>query len=599
MSFNLKNFLSKKASQNLDVTTEGQLDNRQSNPNSLQESQLDNVRHDSPISLAEKQLDAVRSGKAQKELTEAQFLSGRKIADGITEKQLSKSQYGGSLDSVEKRLDNVRTAQAENEEPPQEYVSGHEGRCPRCGALMTCTDKDCHESSGHEAICPDCLSEERQSSFNLKDFFKKSAKKSDAEKTTEGQFGKRNDSDPSVLTEKQLDNSSAAKQSTTESLLEKARTGEADRLVEARLDDNNSKLMAHRNPDASKGNIHKLEEQRIKAGTLSEQEKYDAASKTDKALMLPEVKGKDGLRTAAKVPGPEEFGYGLNAEAMKLLKQYDIGPSDLFRYMGPNTPFADIYAGIQAAQKGDNATLQKALEQRFGKNNLMQRRLSSPVQGQISREASRKTKLAQFDEPFNIGYMERETPGWDEGDTFERITANPDRLTEKTRSDRRLRRQELEDLALIDELTKDIDVPSDDDLQQIDENDDELDQNLSSDEVLPEEEEGGSLNLPEAFVEDTIKDFEVGATTMRQIILSFDPEEFDDKTQVIGSATGYMFSKHPALFGAKIEISKSMSVSMDNGKVTITLPVSAFAKKERRKPQRKLVPNAPTDVGMT
>ena len=60
------------------------------------------------------------------------------------------------------------------------------------------------------------------------------------------------------------------------------------------------------------------------------------------------------------------YGQGLNPNVMKLLKQYNIGPHELFEYDTANSNFPDIYEGIQKAKQGDLASLQMALKKRFG-----------------------------------------------------------------------------------------------------------------------------------------------------------------------------------------------------------------------------------------
>ena len=249
MQFNLKSYLTKSAASDLNTTTEGQLKNKGKAPASLQEGQLDKSRVGEPKAIAEKQLDGVRSKKdAPSSTTEAQLGNNSESANSTTEKQLSGNQVGGSTAPVEKRLEKVREA-----------------------------------------------------TFNLKTFMAKHAKKNDpSNQVTEGQLGERGKKEPKDLTDAQLDKGRKdTKPVTTQALLEKARTGEADRLVEARLDSSDSKLVKHRNPSASAGDIPKLEEQRIKASKKAEGEKYKPASETDKGLMLPKVDGKDGLKTAA------------------------------------------------------------------------------------------------------------------------------------------------------------------------------------------------------------------------------------------------------------------------------------------------------------
>ena len=84
----------------------------------------------------------------------------------------------------------------------------------------------------------------------------------------------------------------------TEERLEKVRTGSAQSLTEGQLDDSKSKLVRHRNTEASAGDIGKLEEQRL-ASKPVEKEKYKPASTTEKDGQYPLVEGKDGLKTAS------------------------------------------------------------------------------------------------------------------------------------------------------------------------------------------------------------------------------------------------------------------------------------------------------------
>ena len=69
----------------------------------------------------------------------------------------------------------------------------------------------------------------------------------------------------------------------------------------------------------------------------------------------------------SKVPSKGEFGAGLNADAMKLLAQYGIDATELFRYDTPETGYPALNAGIQAAKNGDNEALRQALIDQFEK----------------------------------------------------------------------------------------------------------------------------------------------------------------------------------------------------------------------------------------
>jgi len=453
MSFNLKGFLAKQAANSsIDQVTEGQLDNNNKNPDKLQENQLDSKRGKVPSSIIEKQLSPTRVKNTTPDvLTEVQ-ISGQDDGPNVTsEKQLEANREDASTAPVEKRLDAVR-----------------------------------------------------ESSFNLKNFFKM-ADKEESNQLTEGQLGKRKDSNIGVITDKQLEGDrSETKPVTTQALLEKARTGEGQKLTEAMMDESKSSLVKHRNPEVAYGNIPKLEEQRL-AHQKSESEKYEAASTTDKKLMLPEVEGKDGLKTA-------------------------------------------------------------------------------------SINSSRMQKTAQFDEPFDIGFLERETPGWNESDTFERIRPDVESLASFRA---RKKREELEDESLIDAVIKDVDVPSDDELSGIDEeiDTDEDDNFVDPAEAKKKEKEdvmpGGKSEVHSDFVETFVQDVDVGTSQVRQITLSFNPDNFENRIDVKDGAVSYLFTKYPSLFSFKvgrnpIEISKTLTIRMDEGKVMATIPTAAFQPKKKQ-----------------
>jgi hypothetical protein len=106
---------------------------------------------------------------------------------------------------------------------------------------------------------------------------------------------------PEEVTDKQLDPLRVGSQDATmESLLEKARTGSAEVLLEKSLDDSKGQFGSkHRDASTYEGDISKLEEKRI-ANTNSEKEEYEAASETPKRQRWWEMKTKDGLKIASK-----------------------------------------------------------------------------------------------------------------------------------------------------------------------------------------------------------------------------------------------------------------------------------------------------------
>jgi len=280
MTFNLKQSLTKTAAKvNLNELIEKQLSNSGKAPAETAEAQLEKARSGEPKDLAEKQLDKARNSKsATDELIEAQLDGKGKVPTATAEAQLDAGRTTHSEAPIEKRLDQVREA-----------------------------------------------------GFNLQAYLtQKTAKKNKKDvSTTEGQLGNKNDG-PKDVTEKQLeDGRNESKVATTEKLLEKARTGAATTLTEGQLDGSKSKLVQHRNAETSAGNINKLEEQRIAAKNTPEKEKYEAASETDKKLMLPEVKGKDGLKTASVKDEAKKVLAGDQKAGIRLLAMLKVNPSSV------------------------------------------------------------------------------------------------------------------------------------------------------------------------------------------------------------------------------------------------------------------------------
>ena len=102
---------------------------------------------------------------------------------------------------------------------------------------------------------------------------------------------------PTAITEKQLDKPRDA-------------APEASILVEGLLNESKSKIVKHRNEDASKGNLNKLEEQRLAGdkAPVQEEEKAEFASESEKDQQFKTKKGDDGLRLAQSVlPEVQDF----------------------------------------------------------------------------------------------------------------------------------------------------------------------------------------------------------------------------------------------------------------------------------------------------
>ena len=135
------------------------------------------------------------------------------------------------------------------------------------------------------------------SKFNLKDH-----KKINLDQHTEMRLKEQHSETPDVINEAQLEKGRVPeKEVTIEALLEKNRTGSATEVTERRLDTADAKFEnKYRNAETAKGNINKLEEQRLKNDPV-ENEKYEPASEAGKQLRWWETsKSPDGLKVAQK-----------------------------------------------------------------------------------------------------------------------------------------------------------------------------------------------------------------------------------------------------------------------------------------------------------
>jgi hypothetical protein len=132
---------------------------------------------------------------------------------------------------------------------------------------------------------------------------------------------------------------------------------------------------------------------------------------------------------------------------------------------------------------------------------------------------------------------------------------------------------------MLRDLTHGVDKATEDELAAIDENPD--------DDVLPEEEgdpdAGAAAKLPDDFTEVSVNDVDVGMSKMRQIVLSFDPSEFKDESDVKNEASLWLLSHYPTLFSYKakgkkenIGIKDSVTLSMEEGKAIAMFPADAF-----------------------
>ena len=111
----------------------------------------------------------------------------------------------------------------------------------------------------------------------------------------------KNEEEPQELTEKLLKKDRTETEETLiEKKLEKVRAGSQEMLVEGQLNKSKSSIVTHRNVDTARGNINKLEEQRLKGETM-ESEKYESASEIYKPKRFWKNKSPDGLKLAKNI----------------------------------------------------------------------------------------------------------------------------------------------------------------------------------------------------------------------------------------------------------------------------------------------------------
>lgn len=97
------------------------------------------------------------------------------------------------------------------------------------------------------------------------------------------------------ITQKQLENNRVKeKNAVIESLLDEKRAGKSDTIIEKKLNDSKKGLHKHRNAEAYKGNLNKVEEQRLNTKT-QESEKAELASSVN-----PKKKWWDDLKASNK-----------------------------------------------------------------------------------------------------------------------------------------------------------------------------------------------------------------------------------------------------------------------------------------------------------
>ena len=250
MSFNLKKYANSKKS--VEETTEKQLEQSR-------------VSKD-PTKVQEVQLEGNRVNKDQSQITEKQLSPKDKDINESTQAQLDSSRTSKEPTSVgEVQLDGNRVNKEQSQTTENQLASS-----------------DLRKSANKKV--------EKSTEQKLNDL------KRPKEPTTinEDQLEDHRAEIPSQLTEKQLD--SPRKKATQQTV-----------LVEGQLNESKGGLVKHRNEDASKGNINKLEEQRLagEKASIQEKQKADLASETPKKMQFNTKPGSDGLRLAQMIETPE------------------------------------------------------------------------------------------------------------------------------------------------------------------------------------------------------------------------------------------------------------------------------------------------------
>ena len=369
-------------------------------------------------------------------------------------------------------------------------------------------------------------------SFNLKKYLEKSsAKVKDAtlteyqlrntgkdtpkepEQISEAQLAKqRTDKDPDTITEKQLDK--VRKESGSEVLIEK------------QLDTSKSKIVTHRS-DTYSGNVPKLEEQRL-AGKPVEKEKYEDAATTDKKKMFPQVKGKDGLKTASFV-----VKASLQSDIFEAL---DVAGKT--KRLVTSSEYASVINSLSPGLSNDqiNKIINDYVESK------------RPVQD--------STKTAQTMDYF-LG-QEEDIPDPRIGDIGVDTVIDP---TEGVIEDDDFDIEDIDDEdgdddldRAIDQITKDVDLPSEADLSAVERGD---------------MTEDPADQVPIFTVTPPVT-LDAGGTDLIQFHVQFDPFSFDNDKEAVTQALVWMSGQYPNLDIKKAQ--KGMVKDIANGRLTFVLP---------------------------
>jgi hypothetical protein len=134
---------------------------------------------------------------------------------------------------------------------------------------------------------------------------------------------------PETVTQQQLDKDyrEGEQEVLTEKQLDKVRTGGAEVVIEKNLSDSKGQFgIKHRNPEASSGDINKVEEKRL-SGKKVEDEKYKPASETPKQVRwwdnLKKAAANTAIKTAAKDDPAEGHEFDPDVSFGRIKDQSD------------------------------------------------------------------------------------------------------------------------------------------------------------------------------------------------------------------------------------------------------------------------------------
>ena len=394
--------------------------------------------------------------------------------------------------------------------------------------------------------------------FNLKKYLEKNAKKSEDATLTEHQLrntGKTTPKEPEQISEAQLAKQRSGKDPDTviEKQLEKVRKESgSETLIEKQLDSSKSKIVSHRS-DTYSGNVNKLEEQRL-AGKPVEKEKYEDAATTDKKKMFPEVKGKDGLKTAGKMTVKAD----LKADIFEVLDQQGAfqkqwKPADYMSFLSKQI-HGISQQQVQSIMNEYLASKKQVAQAPVAGTPPVAPATSAPLPMSSSKQAVKTAQSAEY----WLGEEENDDPDLTPRDIdVDTIVESPIGTVIKDDD------FEIDDLdddeedeldKAIEEATKGVEVPGESELNAIEKGD------------LEDE----PTDQAPVFTITTPTRLDAGGTELIQVQIQFDPFVFDSDDDAVQQALAWMSAKYPSLDMKKIQ--KGMTKDVAGGRLTFVLP---------------------------